>query len=143
MADSFGIKLYVNEAKTGSTYVQELGVLEGSLPEIMKDKYETKTLDQATRAKGYRGSFYDGGSLSFKMQFTKAQYAKLVDWVKDPDSYPIRIVLPDAAVEANCSKCELNVLFEKVGMPLPADGGRLEADVQMQADGDYTFTPGT
>jgi hypothetical protein len=73
--------------------------------------------------------------------FDKAKYADLAAYVKDPDAYPLRIVLPDHATEASRSKVEFNGLFTRVGVPLDADGKRLVCDVTIKVTGDVTFTP--
>ena len=139
---SYGMILKVDE-NDDDTYTQIAGVIEGELPPIKKDKYETKTLDQSTRAKGYKGSFYDGGVLTFQIEFEKARYAELLGYVKQTTSIPVRIVVLDGANEAGSSKADFNGLFESLSQPLPADGGRLIAEVQIQVDGDYTFTAGS
>jgi hypothetical protein len=117
------------------------GIVEAALPEVTKDKFETKTLDQAGRGKGYEGSFYDGGTLSFQIVFDKTNYGLLLGYVKSPTSWDVQLVIPDKPTAAACSKVRFRALFEKCGAPLPADGGRVVCDVTIQVDGEVNFAP--
>lgn len=136
---SYGLILKMDPAG-GTSYAQIAGVVEGSLPEITKDKYETKTLDQASRAKGWQGSFFDGGTCDWQIEYTAAVYEDLIAYVKAPDSYPIQVVIPDAATENDSTKVTFNALFEKLSQPFPADGGRLISTITLQVDGNVTVT---
>lgn len=137
---SYGIKFYVSKTKN-TTYTEYADVIEGALPEVTKDTYDAKTLTQSTRAKEHRGTYFDGGEIAYKLVFDKAVYADILGFVKDPDAYPVRIVLPDHATELSRSKVEFSGLFTRVGTPLEADGKRLECDVSVKVTGNVTFTP--
>jgi hypothetical protein len=136
---SYGTKLYVSYTKN-STYTEVAEIEEGALPELRKDNYEAKTLDQATRAKQYRGTYFDGGEPQFKMVFDKTRYAALLAAAKDPDAYPVRIVLNDHATEGSRSKIEFSALVTNLGAPLSAGGERIVCDVTFKVSGDVTFT---
>ena len=138
---SFGTLLYVDATKTGSSFTRLADIEEGVLVEAMKDTYKAKVLDQATRAKEHRGTYFDFGGMTFKIVFDKTKYAAILGYVRDPDAYPVRIVLYDHATEGSRSKMQGSALFTKIGVPLEADGKRLVLDVTLTATGDWTFTP--
>lgn len=134
---SIGYDFKIKDPRTASTYASIGTIVEGALPEVKKDKYERKSLNGGSRAKNFSGSFYDGGTLSLKVVYTKAVYPKLLGYVKDPDGYPVEVDLGDGA------SVTFNGLFESVSQPAAADGGRYESDVSVQVDGDVTFNPGS
>ena len=138
---SYGTLLYVDATKTGSSFTRLADIEEGTLPELTKDTYEAKTLDQATRAKEMRGTYFSFGEMTFKIVLDKTKYAAVVGYGRDPDAYPVRIVLNDHATEGSRSKMQGSALFTKVGVPLEADGKRLVMDITLTATGDWTFTP--
>lgn len=140
---SYGLLLKVKNPADAGAYTQIAGVIEGELPKIKKDKYETKTLDQADRMKRYRGSFVDGGTLNFKIEFERSVYTDLKGMVIDPDPYPVQIVIPDEEDPDDSSTAEFDGLFEELGQPFDADGGRMVLDVTIQCTGPITFTEGT
>jgi hypothetical protein len=152
MADSFGAKLWVQKKTGVSPPWQEIGeVIEGDFAKLKKMVTERKHLGQSNRYVKKRGTFFDAGSMTFKVEYETAKTTLLVEWFEDPDAWNIRVEVPDPNHATNQSRLEvahatdksIGGILEEFSQPLGADGGRLESDITVAITSRPTYTEST
>jgi hypothetical protein len=147
MGDSFGAKVYLQTKVALAPWVELGEVIEGDFAKLKKTVTERKHLGQANRYVKKRGTFLDGGSMTFKVEFEKPKLTLLKSWLEEPDAWNIRVEVPDITHATNVSrfKCEhttdktIGGILEDMGQPLSADGGRLETDITVAISGRPEF----
>lgn len=145
MADSYGAKVWYDPA-AGTTFAELADLVEGDAVAAKMNFQRLKSLGQANRYTTVRGNFIDGGTLKLKLVFTKAKMTTLMAELEDPAPGAMRIEFPDlddTSAPVDVSRFGFNAKLVELGLPLPAEGGRLEADTTWEVSGAITFTAAT
>jgi predicted secreted protein len=119
----------------GSTWTPIANVYNISGPGMSRDIIEITTYD----SEGYRdkvGGLRDGGTVTFTMNFTRAQYTLLKDDFDTDDPVDYRIVLPDT----DATTMPFKGLVTELPMTIP-EGDRITVDVTIEISGIPSIDP--
>lgn len=147
MASSFGLLFDWEFPRTdplaGSpVYVSLGGIVDGNAPEITKETFPDRTLNQDDRYTAKIAGFLDGGKPTVRVKFDKDDYDDLLTAVEDEGEYRFKITVRDNATLVDRSYFTFAAQVTKLGTPFSADGDRVICDVELDVSGAVTFTPG-
>ena len=128
------------DATGGVTYVTAAEVREINGPGLKVTMSDRSHLVSDSAAKEKTAGFIDQGSITLKLNFTKAQYALFLTMLRKP--LGIKITLPLVGGEVTASSIAGKGLLSELGQAIPEDD-TITNDVTLEATGLWVFTPGS
>src|SRR4051794_3358769 len=122
MSSSYGLLIEWEFPRTdppaGSPVYVSLGdIVDGNAPELTKETFNDRSLNQTDRYTEKIAGFIDGGKPAVRVKFKKGDYANLKTALEDEEKYRFKITVRDNVTLGSRSKFTFGAQVTKLGTP--------------------------